>query len=164
MNRRIKRDLLFFALPAFIVFSAGMAASGWDFLRDFVADQASLDLLSVRSVIGLAFVGIGLGIELVAAFTLRRSYSSTLIIREDHQLVTHGIYRLTRHPVYLGVLMVSMGVPIWTTSWIGLLIMLGIIPLILGRIRSEERMLIDEYGDSYRAYKKATHKLIPFIY
>ena len=164
MDSRIKHDMLFFALPAFVVFSAGLAASGWDLLRDFVKDQATLDLLSVRSVIGLAFVVIGLGIELVAAFTLRRSYSSTLIIREDHQLVTHGIYRLTRHPVYLGVLMVSVGVPIWTASWIGLLIMLGIIPLILRRIRSEEQMLIDEYGDSYRAYKKATRKLIPFIY
>ncbi len=79
-------------------------------------------------------------------------------------MVTHGIYRLARHPVYLGVLMVSVGVPIWTASWIGLLIMLGIIPLIVGRIRSEEQMLIDEYGDSYRAYEKTTHKLIPFIY
>jgi len=39
-----------------------------------------------------------------------------------------------------------------------------LIPIFLNRIRMEERLLTEEFGDAYRAYKKATSKLIPFIY
>jgi hypothetical protein len=40
-------------------------------------------------------------------------------IREDHQLITHGIYRFTRHPIYLGALLVSIGVPVYASSLLG---------------------------------------------
>ncbi|NHZ72798.1 MAG: DUF1295 domain-containing protein, partial [Aquificales bacterium] len=88
---------------------------------------------------------------------------STLVIRKDHQLITHGIYRIVRHPIYLGVIMVVIGVPIYASSLLGLLIMSALIPVFLNRIRIEERLLIDEFGDTYRAYKETTSKLIPFI-
>jgi protein-S-isoprenylcysteine O-methyltransferase Ste14 len=39
-----------------------------------------------------------------------------------------------------------------------------LIPIVLNRIRMEERMLIEEFGDAYQAYRKATRKLIPFLY
>jgi len=42
--------------------------------------------------------------------------------------------------------------------------MSALIPLFLNRIRIEERMLTEEFGDAYRTYKKGTSKLIPFIY
>ncbi len=160
MRNTIRKDVLFFALPAFFVYSAGMAVSGWDLVRR----RGELPMLSVQTIVGLALVVIGLIIAIVAAVTLRRFYSSTLVIRKDHQLITRGVYRFTRHPIYLGVLMVSMGMPVYVSSLYGLLIMLALIPLVLNRIRMEERMLSDEFGDAYRAYQGATRKLIPFIY
>jgi protein-S-isoprenylcysteine O-methyltransferase Ste14 len=42
--------------------------------------------------------------------------------------------------------------------------MSALIPIILNRIRMEERLLTEEFGDAYRAYVEATSKLIPFIY
>jgi len=160
MRNAIREDLLCFALPAFLVLAAGMALSGWDLVRHL----ESLFKLSVHSILGLAFIVTGLTIEFVAAGTLRQSYSSTLVIREDHQLVTHGIYRFARHPIYLGALMVCIGVPVYASSLLGLLTMSLLIPLILNRIRIEERLLTEEFGDVYRAYKKATRKLLPFVY
>ena len=152
--------MLYFALPAILVFSAGNVVSAWDLVRR----QGSLYILPVQSIVGLALVVIGLTIELVAAGTLRRFYSSTLVIREGHQLITHGVYRFARHPIYLGAFMVCIGVPLCVSSLYGLLTMSALIPLILNRIRIEERMLTDEFGDAYRTYKEATSKLIPFIY
>jgi protein-S-isoprenylcysteine O-methyltransferase Ste14 len=87
-----------------------------------------------------------------------------LVIREDHQLITHGIYRFTRHPVYLGVIIALIGVPVFTSSLYGLLTMSVLIPIFLNRIRMEERLLSEEFGDAHRRYKETTSKLIPFIY
>ena len=159
MRNTIRKDVLFFAIPAFFVYSTGMAVSTWDLIR-----RGGVYTPSVQTIVGLALVAIGLTIAIVAAVTLRRFYSATLVIRKDHQLVTRGVYRFARHPIYLGALMVSIGVPVCVSSLYGLLIMVALIPLVLNRVRMEEKMLGDEFGDAYRAYQEATSKLIPFIY
>jgi protein-S-isoprenylcysteine O-methyltransferase Ste14 len=165
MEKRIRRnaireDVLFFALPATFVYTAGVMLSA----RDLVRRQGSLWTLSLQSCAGLMLIVVGFTVLFVATGTLWRSYSSTLVIREDHQLITHGIYRFTRHPIYLGAIMVCVGMPVYASSLGGLLTMAALIPLFLNRIKIEERMLIDEFGLAYRTYQKATSKLIPFIY
>ena len=159
VRNAIREDVLFFAIPWVFVLFAGMGVSAWDLVRQ----QGDLYILSVQSIVGLALIVIGFTILLVAQVTLRRYYSSTLVIREDHQLITHGIYRFVRHPIYLGNIMVFIGVPVYVSSLYGLLIMSALIPIFLNRIRIEERMLTEEFGDAYRTYKEATSKLIPFI-
>ncbi len=89
----IKQDVLVFAIPAALFYVAGMAASA----RDLVRQLDELFVLAVHSVAGTALIGTGLTILLVSARTLGRSYSSSLVIREEHPLITHGIYRFTRH-------------------------------------------------------------------
>ena len=160
MRNTIRKDVLFFALPAVLVLAAGTAVMVWDLARQ----QGSLTILSVQGMVGLALVFIGGTFSLVAAVTLRRFYSSTLIISEDHQLMTHGVYRFTRHPIYLGTLMVMMGLPVFVPSLYGLLTMSALIPLFLNRITREEEMLTEEFGDRYQQYQEATSKLIPLIY
>jgi protein-S-isoprenylcysteine O-methyltransferase Ste14 len=160
VRNAIREDMLFFALPAILVSSAGAVVIVWDVVRR----RGSLYILSVQSIVGLVLVVIGLTITLVAAGTLRRFYSSTLVIREDHQLITPGVYRFARHPTYLGTIMVFIGMPVCVSSLYGLLTMSALIPIVLNRIRIEERLLTDEFGDAYRTYKEATSKLIPFIY
>ena len=87
-----------------------------------------------------------------------------MVIREDHQLVTHGIYRFTRNPIYLGLIIVITGLPVFAASMYGFLISLLLIPIILNRIRLEEELLTEEFQDAYLQYKESTKKLIPFIY
>jgi len=156
----IRQDIVQFALPALVIFSAGLAVSAWDLIEH----QERLTEPSLFVLMGLALVIAGLLLRILAAVTLRRSYSSTLIVRDGHQLVTYGIYRTTRHPIYLGVIVSTVGMPIAVSSLYGLLIMLALIPLLMHRIRIEERMLMSEYGDAYCAYQRATRKLIPFVY
>ncbi|MFQ5857013.1 MAG: methyltransferase family protein [Anaerolineae bacterium] len=171
VRNAIREDVLYFALPALLVFTAGLvfsARDGWDGLVatiwDLFRSPRSLYLLSLSNIVGLALIVVGFTVALVAMGTLRRFHSSTLVIREGHQLITHGVYRFTRHPIYLGVIMVCIGVPVYASSLYGLLTMLALIPLFLNRIRIEERILIEEFGDAYRKYRETTSKLIPFIY
>ena len=156
VRNAIKEDLLFFALPAVFVFGAGLIASAlerWNGLVVTIGELAqqprTLPLLSVQSILGLALILLGYTILLIGQITLRRFHSPTLVIKEDHQLITHGIYRLIRHPMYLGVILVAIGVPICVSSLSGLLIMSVLILVFLIRIRIEERMLIDEFGEAY---------------
>jgi len=60
--------------------------------------------------------------------------------------------------------MICFGVPVYAPSLYGFFVMSALIPLFLIRIRIEEAMLIEEFGDAYRSYKEETKKLIPFVY
>jgi protein-S-isoprenylcysteine O-methyltransferase Ste14 len=64
----------------------------------------------------------------------------------------------------MGVIIAIIGLPIYAESLPGLLVMLLLIPLILIRIRFEEKMLTEHFSDAYREYRRTTRKLIPFVY
>jgi protein-S-isoprenylcysteine O-methyltransferase Ste14 len=171
VRNAIKEDVLFFAIPALLVFSAGLVVSALDGFDGLVvkgwelgSQPENLYTLSALNMLGLTLFVVGMTVAFVAVFTLRRFYNSTLVIREDHRLITHGIYRYTRHPIYLGVIIAIIGIPVFVSSLYGLLIMFLLIPIILYRIRMEERLLTEEFGDAYRAYQENTSKLVPFIY
>jgi protein-S-isoprenylcysteine O-methyltransferase Ste14 len=132
--------------------------------RDHVPRHGGVFTLSALFITGIILIAIGLTIALVAVFTLRRSYSSSLVIREDHQLIRHGIYRYVRHPVYSGTCVALFGMPLCLSSLFGLGIMLLVIPLFLNRIKIEEALLIEEFGAEYESYRETTRKLIPFVY
>jgi protein-S-isoprenylcysteine O-methyltransferase Ste14 len=168
VRNAIKKDILFFGIPAFTVFLLGLIVSGRDgYIRVIwmlAKDPQNLRQLSIWNIAGLTLFVVGLMIALVAQFALRRFYSGTLVTREDHQLITHGIYRFARHPIYLGVLIAIMGLPMIAPSLYGFLILSLLIPIFLNRIRMEEELLTEEFGDAYRAYKETTRILIPFVY
>jgi protein-S-isoprenylcysteine O-methyltransferase Ste14 len=160
VGSEIKRDLLFFGLPAFVVFTFGLIACAVE-----GSSEAFVVPFSTAQIGAMALFGVGLTTMLVAQATLKRSYSGTLVVRHDHRLVTHGIYRLARHPIYLGgIIAVCLGIPLFALSPLGFVIMLILIPIILNRIRMEEALLVAHYGDTYRAYQKRTRKLVPFVY
>ena len=167
----VGKDLLQFAAPAIVVFTAGLVVSaldGWDrinqMVRDMLGEPQELRMFTVQNILGLGLMVIGYAVAFVATITLRRSYSSTLVIKADHQLITGGIYRFVRHPIYLGVILVCFGIPTSVSSVYGLLVMSAMIPIFINRIRIEEELLIAEFGETYLAYKKTTRKLVPFIY
>jgi protein-S-isoprenylcysteine O-methyltransferase Ste14 len=167
----IRKDLIFFAIPAILVFFVGMLVSTLHWwvrmtaiLKNSLKHPERFSLLTVNNLLGLGLITLGFIILIVAHLTIGRFQASTLIIREDHQLITHGIYSLVRHPIYLGVILVAMGIPICTASLYGFLIMSALVPVFLVRIRLEEKLLVEEFGEVYLVYRRRTRKLIPFIY
>jgi protein-S-isoprenylcysteine O-methyltransferase Ste14 len=175
VRNAIKKDILQFALPAIIVFSIGIVfcardaernglSNFWGTIWGLVKQPQTLSTFQVHSIIGLALFIIGLTIMIIGQVTLRRNYSGTVVIREEHQLITHGIYRFIRNPIYLGSIMVVIGLPVYVASLYGFLTMLVLIPITLNRIRLEEKLLTEEFQDGYQKYKETTKKLIPFIY
>lgn len=79
-------------------------------------------------------------------------------------IVDTGIYRLIRHPQYLGLMLIAVGM---VCGWATLtnLIMLPILGVMYFRLAvKEEKMMIEEFGDAYVAYMKKTKRFIPFIF
>jgi protein-S-isoprenylcysteine O-methyltransferase Ste14 len=96
---------------------------------------------------------------------LGRSWSVTLELRDQHVLVTDGLYRHLRHPMYsafwLWALAQALLLPNWIAGPAGLV---GFGILFFCRVGAEERMMLAAFGDDYRAYMARTKRIIPGIY
>ncbi len=93
-------------------------------------------------------------------------YGTTFInVEDDHQLITTGIYKYIRHPIYLGALLqyVSIGIAVGSLIVTSLAFVCWLI-MTMDRIGLEERLLTEKFGEEYLEYMKRTKKLISFIY
>lgn len=115
--------------------------------------------------LGILSMLIGLTIRYLAAKSLGEFYTRTLQILEKHCLVQTGLYRMIRHPGYLGTLLIGAGAGLAVNNWIVFLVALTT-QLIskLYRIRVEEAMLKNALGEAYKNYAERTWLLIPFMY
>ncbi len=113
---------------------------------------------------GLALFVVGSVLRVGAVFVLGRRFSGLVAIQEGHELVCGGLYRVIRHPSYLGLLMGLFGWDLIFRSGIGVLISLLLIPPLVARMNSEEALLESEFGERYSAYRRRTWRLLPFLY
>jgi len=93
------------------------------------------------------------------------TYASTVIQVENEQhVITTGPYSVIRHPMYLGMLVMSLFMPLALGSWSSLIPMLFIIPITLLRIKNEEEILMRDLK-GYAEYCSMTpYRLIPMIW
>jgi protein-S-isoprenylcysteine O-methyltransferase Ste14 len=96
---------------------------------------------------------------------LGRAWSVTLEIRDQHRLVTRGVYAWLRHPMYsafwLWALAQALLLPNWIAGPAGLV---GFGTLFFARVGHEEQMMLDTFGEEYRAYMGRTKRVVPGIY
>ena len=114
--------------------------------------------------IGVALFAAGGALRIWPVFVLGHRFSGLVAIQPEHTLVTNGVYRVIRHPSYLGLLINSLGWSLAFRSAVGVLLTLLLIPPLLARIHAEEKLLHSEFADEYNAYRSRTWRLIPGIY
>jgi protein-S-isoprenylcysteine O-methyltransferase Ste14 len=119
---------------------------------------------------GQAWLGVVVLICAVALFfhshrRLGRSWSVTLEIRENHGLVTDGIYRFVRHPMYSAYFLWTLSQALLLPNWIaGPAGLIGFGTLFAFRVRREEQMMLDAFGAAYAAYAARTKRIIPGVF
>jgi protein-S-isoprenylcysteine O-methyltransferase Ste14 len=126
-------------------------------------DVGTIDGDTVR-YFGLALFVLGSVIRLLPVFVLGRRFSGLVAIQEGHELVTGGLYRVIRHPSYLGLLLGLFGWALVFRSGIGVVVSLLLLPPLVARMNSEEALLESEFGEQYSAYRRRTWRLVPFFY
>jgi protein-S-isoprenylcysteine O-methyltransferase Ste14 len=114
--------------------------------------------------LGVALFAIGGALRIWPVFVLGNRFSGLVAIQPGHTLVTTGVYRVIRHPSYLGLLLNSLGWGLAFRAGAGVLVTALLIPPLLARIHSEERLLREQFGDAYDAYCARTSRLIPGLY
>jgi protein-S-isoprenylcysteine O-methyltransferase Ste14 len=89
---------------------------------------------------------------------------STIERTEGQKVITTGPYALVRHPMYVGVVIMALGIPLALGSWWGLILVLASLALLVLRILDEERMLRDQL-EGYEAYARdVRYRLVPGLW
>jgi protein-S-isoprenylcysteine O-methyltransferase Ste14 len=114
--------------------------------------------------LGVALCAAGGSLRLWPVFVLGDRFSGLVAIQPGHRLVTSGVYSIIRHPSYLGLLVTTLGWGLAFRAGVGVLLGALLIPPLLARIGAEERLLREQFGVAYDAYRARTWHLLPGLY
>lgn len=114
--------------------------------------------------IGLALCIFGAALAIWSRYLLGQNWSGTVQIKQGHELIQLGPYRLVRHPIYSGLLLLFIGGAIMIGDWGGVLAVVVFFASLWRKLRLEERWLSECFGDTYDAYKLHTKALIPAVF
>jgi protein-S-isoprenylcysteine O-methyltransferase Ste14 len=155
---RLETILLTISLTGLGIVPFIYVATGFPAFADY-AFQPALAWL------GLFFATAALVMFRLTHKALGRNWSISLELRQDHRLITEGVYRHVRHPMYtafwLWAVAQALLLPNWFAGFAGIA---GFAALFFGRIAREERMMTESFGDEYRAYIQRTYRIIPGLY
>jgi protein-S-isoprenylcysteine O-methyltransferase Ste14 len=105
----------------------------------------------------------GLAFALWARVTLGRNWSGVVTLKEEHELVQRGPYRVVRHPIYTGMLIMSFATALVQShlaGFSGVLLMFASFWIKLGR---EEALMLQQFPERYAAYQQHVKRIIPFL-
>ena len=122
----------------------------------------TLNASVLMGLIGSGFCVLGIGLAILARACLGRNWGVPVLNKENPELVTTGPYALVRHPIYSGLLLAMLGSAIGqSVFWLLPLIVYG--PYFIRSARREEKLLIEQFPERYRAYMKRTKMLLPLV-
>lgn len=110
---------------------------------------------------GVALAALGLGLRVLAMRALGARFSPTLTVLPEHRLETTGLYARVRHPGYLGTTLAALGGALTFGSALGLVPVAVLLILLGSRVRREEAMLAEQFGEGWRAYRARSGALWP---
>ncbi len=174
MERLLRRDRAAMSMEAHAVDRGTTRRIGFAWGYGFAAGLAApiLSRLGIGRIgnarlptIGLILMVASMAVRAWAALTLGRFYTRTLRTVEDQPLIQSGPYRLVRHPGYGADLLMWVGFGLATRNWlVGLTVSLAMALVYPRRIRAEEALLAQHFGDAYRNYAHKTWRLAPGVY
>jgi protein-S-isoprenylcysteine O-methyltransferase Ste14 len=115
--------------------------------------------------LSLLLLATGLVVRTTAILTLGRWFTANVVTRSGQSLKRSGLYKLVRHPSYLGMEFIFVAFGLRAASWPALLA--SFIPptlAVLYRIHVEEGALAEAFGAEYDQYRRTTRRLIPGLY
>ena|SRR5438309_363962 len=123
----------------------------------------AVDLPTAVRLAGLALAIASAVFAAWAMWSLGKSYGIRMDLFDGHRLITSGPYRVTRHPMYFGIVSFHVGATLALESLALLVITLAyVIPFTALRIRAEDKVLAAAFGDEFRAFAGRVPALVPF--
>ncbi len=113
---------------------------------------------------GVSLAVLSIGMAWWAHTTLGVHWSPILQLRKDHKLVKTGPYKYMRHPMYAQIWLWVIAQWLMMANWMGFIGVITWAVLYVIRTPAEEQMLIEEFGDAYKAYIKTTGRILPKLF
>ncbi|MDE2049880.1 MAG: isoprenylcysteine carboxylmethyltransferase family protein [Gammaproteobacteria bacterium] len=113
--------------------------------------------------LGVGLCLAGFGFAFWARVHIGRNWGMPMSLRQDHELVTSGPYAYVRHPIYTGIMLAMIGSAL-TLGVLWLLLFALYFAYFILSARTEEKMMLAQFPDSYPAYRRRTKMLIPFVF
>jgi protein-S-isoprenylcysteine O-methyltransferase Ste14 len=137
----------------------------WALLRPMFSNFVPSDTMNiVLQVLAVVFAAGSVLLMMSAIRELGKQWSLEARLVEDHKLVMTGPYNMVRHPIYTAMLGMLVATGIVLSHWIVLIVAVAI--FLVGtfiRIRFEERLLSDAFGEKFAEWKRRVPGLIPFL-
>ena len=153
----LETGLLVLAWIAFFVPLIWVASPAFSF--------AEYPLRSGPLILGVMCFVIGLWLFYRSHADLGTNWSITLELREQHRLITQGVYRRIRHPMSLALVLYAAAHALVIPNWVaGPSNLVAFAVLFALRVRPEERMMLEQFGDEYTAYMARTKRLVPGVW
>lgn len=150
-----EKILLFLLLLGMFILPLVYSASTW-------LDFANYSLPSWAGWVGLAMIVGAIFVFWRAHADLGLNWSPSLEIREKHELITRGIYGVIRHPMYASQWLWVIAQPLLLQNWLaGVVNLVIFIPFYFMRVKAEEALMLDSFGEQYREYMKKTGAVLP---
>ncbi len=112
-------------------------------------------------LLGVIPLALGIGINLVADRSFKQHSTPVKPLEKSTALVTHGVFRVSRNPMYLGIVLILLGIAIFLGSLTPyLVVFLFAIFLDIVFIRFEETKLEETFGEAWVEYKKSVRRWI----
>lgn len=125
-------------------------------------DAFAYSVPSLAPVLGLMLLMASLWLFYRSHADLGRQWSPSLEIHSEHTLVTQGVYRRMRHPMYASIWLFALAQPLLVHNWVaGALAIPGFALLYFARVPREEQLMLDTFGDAYRQYMSRTGRVWP---
>ena len=105
----------------------------------------------------------GLGFCVWARVVLGRNWSGTVTLKEDHELIVRGPYRLVRHPIYTGILAMLIATAIQQGHIAGMIGVILVFASLWIKLSEEEEVMLKQFPGQYAAYQQRVKRIIPFI-
>ncbi len=111
------------------------------------------------NLLGAAPLFAGILLNILADRSIKRSGTTVKPFQESKAMVTEGVYRISRHPMYLGMVLILTGLAVLlgsATPWVVVLVFLVLLEL--GFVRHEEAQMEAAFGEEYQAYRRRVRK------
>ena len=145
------------ALGIAFIFSQSLN-KGW-MAVSFLPRSAGLHQLADWTALALTFAGCLFACW--ARVVLGGNWSGAPTVKDNHELIVKGPYALTRHPIYTGFLTAAVGTTLVVGMWRAIVGLAVIVLMLILKMSQEERLMTQQFPETYLGYRQRVKALIP---